>query len=190
MQVRRATPDDAAFIAAIYRPHVEERIASFEQVAPDAAEIARRMADAGDVYPWLVADEGGAVMGYAYAGAHRARHAYGWSVDTAIYVADEAQGRGVGRALYTALLDVLARQNFVMAFGGISMPNEASAALHKAMGFELVGRYRNVGFKQGAWRDTEWWGRPLATSQAPPAALHPVSTVIGDVLDQNNQAPT
>lgn len=190
MRVRRATQDDAAFIAAIYRPHVEERFASFEQVAPDAAEIGQRMMDAGDVYPWLVADEDGTVLGYAYAGAHRARHAYRWSVDTAIYVEDAAQGRGVGRALYSALLNALIRQNFVMAFGGISMPNEGSIALHKAMGFELVGRYRNVGFKQGAWRDTEWWGRPLAMSQAPPAALHPVSTVIGDVLDQRNQAPT
>lgn len=148
------------------------------------------MADAGDAYPWLVADDDGALLGYAYASAHRARHAYRWSADTAIYVADEAQGRGVGRALYTVLLDVLTRQGFVTAFGGIAMPNEASVALHKTMGFERVGRYRNVGFKQGAWHDTEWWGRPLATAQSPPAALHPVSTVIGDVLDQHNQATT
>lgn len=176
VRIRRATPTDAAFIAETYRPFVEDGFASFEMAAPDADEIARRIDAAADLYPWLIAEDT-APLAYAYASQHRTRAAYVTSVDTAIYCAPDARGKGVGKALYRALLDLLTRQSYVMAFAGIVVPNEASIALHRGVGFELVGTYPNVGHKQGAWRDTQWWGRSLAEPQDPPARLRSVSEV-------------
>lgn len=174
IRIRRATPDDAGFIAATYQPFVEDHWTSFETEAPDAGEIARRMAAAGDVYPWLVAeDEAGEPLGYAYGTRHRARAAYQTSVETAIYMA--APARGTGTRLYTALLDGLTAQNYVMAFAGIALPNPASQALHKACGFERIGLFPSIAYKHGAWRDTEWWARRLTEPTSPPAPLKPVS---------------
>lgn len=177
-QVRRATPGDSAAISDIYRPWVEDHWASFEQTAPDTGEIARRIAAAGEAYPWLAAvSPDGSILGYGYASPHRARASYRTSVDVAIYLAAAAQGQGLGRRLYATLLDLLTRQNFVTAFGGIALPNPASLALHRAMGFTEMARYTNVGFKHGCWRDTVWMQRPLATPQTPPAPLLPVPDI-------------
>ena len=172
---------DAPFIAEIYRPHVETGWASFEQVAPSANDIAERIASAGETYPWLIA-EAGEPLAYAYASQHRSRAAYQNSVDTTIYCTPNAQGRGVGRRLYQALLDTLTWQNFIMAFAGIALPNPASIALHQAVGFSLVGTYPNVGFKAGAWRDTQWWSRPLAEPHTPPKSILPVSESFNDLF--------
>lgn len=157
MILRLASPTDAAAIAAIYAPVVRETATSFEMEPPDADEMRRRMDAVLPSHPWLVAEEEGQVLGYAYAGAHRSRAAYQWSVEPSVYVAAEAQGRGIGRRLYTALFAVLRAQGFVRAYAGITIPNEASLGLHRAFGFEDVGVYRNVGYKHGAWHDV-WWG--------------------------------
>jgi L-amino acid N-acyltransferase YncA len=153
--VRPADPArDAAACAAIYAPHVDPGPASFEDVAPDAAEIAGRIASA---HVWLVAERDGEPAGYAYASRHRDRGAYRWAVDVAVYVAPEHTRRGVARALYVQLLPELARRGFRSACAGITLPNPASVALHEAHGFEPVGVYRRIGFKAGAWRDVGWW---------------------------------
>ena len=112
-------------------------------------------------YPYLVAENGGRVVGFAYASQHRARAAYRRSVDVTVYVAEHARGAGVGRALYGDLLPMLAERGFHAAFGGIALPNPGSVALHEAMGFEHVGVYREVGFKFGRWHDVGWWQRLL-----------------------------
>ena len=177
MQIRRAVPADAPFIAETYRPFVEDNWASFEQTAPDAEEIARRIEAAGDLYPWLIAHET-QPLAYAYASPHRVREAYVSSVDTTIYCAEGARGKGVGTKLYLALFDILALQGYVMAFAGIALPNDASVRLHQSVGFECIGTYPSVGYKHGAWRDTQWWGRPLAPPSDPPQQIRPVSDVI------------
>lgn len=177
--IRRAKIEDADFIAETYRPFVESHWASFEESAPDAAEIARRINTAGDRFPWLIAEDD-APLAYAYASAHRSRAAYSRSVETSVYTAEAARGKGISKALYLELLAVLTRQNYIMAFAGIVLPNEASIGIHKAVGFEYVGTYPHVGFKLGAWRDTEWYGRPLATPSSPPADIRPVSAVFQD----------
>lgn len=162
MHIRSATADDAAACAAIYRPHVVDGWTSFELTPPDDAEMARRIAAYGDSHGWLIAaDDEQRVVGYAYASPHRTREAYAPSVDVAIYVADHAQGAGLGRSLYTALFSQLRERNFHAAFAGIALPNAASEALHKAMGFTPVGIYREVGYKMGGWRDVGWWQRLL-----------------------------
>ena len=178
VQIRRAVLDDAEFIASTYRPFVEGHWASFELTPPSAETIGARMDAAGDQYPWLIAEDTNP-LAYAYASPHRSRAAYQTSVDTAIYCAAAARGKGVGKALYKKLIAVLTAQNYVMAFGGIAMPNEASIGLHRSVGFELVGTYKKVGYKDGAWRDTTWWAIPLADPQTPPAPIQPVSAVFG-----------
>ena len=176
IQIRRASTSDASFIADTYRPFVENHWSSFEREAPGAADIAERIHAAGDLYPWLIAEED-RQLAYTYASPHRTRAAYGTSVDTAIYCADGARGKGIGTRLYTALLETLARQGYVMAFAGIALPNDASIRLHRAVGFDCVGTYPNVGFKHGAWRDTQWWGKSLAEPVGPPSPIRKVSQV-------------
>jgi phosphinothricin acetyltransferase len=167
-------------MAEIYAPAVTDGFISFEEAAPDAAEFAARMTAGLRAYPWLVFEEDGRVLGYAYASEHRSRASYRWSVDVAVYVRDGFRRRGVGRALYGRLLSILKRPGFRMAFGGVALPNPGSVALHDAMGFKLVGVYPAVGFKLGAWRDVGWWsldlGDPAGSGRAPPEPI-PFSTL-------------
>jgi phosphinothricin acetyltransferase len=167
LHVRPADPDrDAAACAAIYAPYVDPGPASFEERPPGAAEVARRIREA---HAWLVAEDGD-IVGYAYASPHRARAAYRWAVDVAVYVDAEHTGRGAGHALYGALLPELARRGFRVACAGIALPNDASVALHERHGFRLVGVYERIGYKAGAWRDVGWWQLQLApTDEAAPA---------------------
>ena len=157
MQIRVAEPSDGAAIAGIYAPIVRETVISFEADPPSAAEMAVRIETILESHPWLVAEEDGRLLGYAYAGPHRSRAAYRWACDVSVYVRPEAQRRGVGGQLYRALIEILRRQNFAAAYAGIGLPNPASVALHESLGFGLVGIYRNVGFKFGAWHDVGWW---------------------------------
>lgn len=159
--IRAATADDAAACAAIYVPFVRDTWVSFETEEPDPAEMARRIADYGQSHAWLVAEQDGVVLGYAYGSAHRIRAAYGTSCDVAVYVSPQAARKGVGGALYSALLPKLAARGFHAAFAGIALPNDGSIALHRAAGFEPVGIYREVGWKLGGWRDVSWWQRLL-----------------------------
>jgi L-amino acid N-acyltransferase YncA len=166
--VRRVRPSDAAAIAAIYAPIVERSIISFEEVAPTSAGIRERIEAVAETWPWLVAAADDEVLGYVYASEHRTRAAYRWSVDVTAYVREDARGRGIGRDLYGVLFRVLELQGFHRAFAGITLPNDASVALHRSAGFEPVGVYREVGFKLGAWRDVSWWQRSIGGA-APPS---------------------
>ena len=177
VEYRLATAADAPAIAAIYAPYVQGTIISFETDAPDAAEIASRMARIGRQYPWLAASTDGRLVGYAYACENRSRLAYRWSVDAAVYLDASAQRNGIGSALYRRLFALLRAQGYVNVFAGISLPNAASVRLHEAMGFASIGVYRNVGFKLGAWRDVGWW--QLALREPPREPTEP--TAIGDV---------
>ena len=159
--IRAAATADAPAMQAIYAPIVETTAISFEEVPPTVEEMAERVETTLRSYPYLVAENGGRVVGFAYASQHRARAAYRRSVDVTVYVAEHARGAGVGRALYGDLLPMLAERGFHAAFGGIALPNPGSVALHEAMGFEHVGVYREVGFKFGRWHDVGWWQRLL-----------------------------
>ena len=164
MVVRHADPErDAAACAAIYAPYVTHGAISFEEHAPSAGQFAARIAGTSARYPWLVLErDDGAVAGYAYATRHHERAAYRWAVDVAVYVDRAHHRRGVGRTLYEALFELLCRQGLRMACAGVTLPNDASIALHRALGFEHVGTYREIGYKAGAWRDVSWWQRALA----------------------------
>jgi L-amino acid N-acyltransferase YncA len=175
--IRFAEPADGAALAAIYAPAVTERSTSFEYVPPDAAEMARRAARVMERTPWLVLEEEGDVLGYAYAGPHSERAAYQWSVDVSAYVADRAHRRGVARRLYRALFELLLHQGYVNAYAGITLPNAASEAFHAALGFTPVGVYHEVGYKFGRWHDVIWLERPLRSRPVEPAPPLPLSAV-------------
>ena len=161
LAIRPAAVTDAAAMHAIYAPIVETTAISFEDVPPTVSEMAERIETTVQSYPYLVAENAGGVVGFAYASPHRARAAYRWSADVTIYVGEHARGHGVGRALYEKLLPALAESGFHAAFAGIALPNPGSIALHEAMGFTLIGVYREVGFKLGRWHDVGWWQRLL-----------------------------
>jgi phosphinothricin acetyltransferase len=172
MTIRVARADDAAAIAAIYAPIVRDTVISFETEPPSAAEMRERMAAVLARLPWLVSeDAAGQVDGYAYAGRHRDKAAYQWSVDTTIYLREDARDRGLGKRLYVALFERLAGLGYYRAFAGIALPNAASVALHESVGFTTIGVYRQVGFKFGAWRDVGWWQRSLREPEAPSPTL-------------------
>ena len=182
--IRLAAPTDAAAIADIYRPAVVDRATSFEIDAPDAGQMATRIESCLARLPWLVADDDGVVLGYAYASPHRTRAAYQWSVDVSAYVSQAAHRRGVGRSLYEAIFRVLALQGFRNAYAGITMPNDASEAFHRALGFTTVGIYRGVGYKLGRWHDVLWLERALAPGDdTPPIPTIDLASLARSLLD-------
>jgi phosphinothricin acetyltransferase len=175
--LRHAEPErDAAACAAIYAPYVADSPTSFEDAPPTPAEFRARIAETSRTHPWIVLQGDDQVIGYAYASPHHPRAAYRWAASVAVYIDAGHHRRGAGRALYDALLDLLRRQRLWVAVAGITLPNDASVGLHRAVGFEQVGVYRDIGWKAGAWRDVSWWQLRLRSPHAdgrPPEPLVP-----------------
>jgi phosphinothricin acetyltransferase len=188
--IRMATPRDAPGIHAIYAPIVRDTFISFELEAPGESQIAQRIAATLRKYPWLVFEDGEGIAGYACAGEHRERLAYQWSVDVSCYVHPRARGRGVGKALYQALLRVLRVQGFRNAFAGIALPNDGSVALHESVGFTPLGRYRNVGYKLGAWHDSGWWQCAIGEFGPEPETPRALPELEGAVLEAALRSPS
>ena len=168
MRIRDATAADAAACAAIYAPYVLDTSVSFELEPPSEAEMAERIAAAQARHAWLVLEQDDRVVGYAYANRFSARPAYRWSVEVSIYLERGGHRTGGGRRLYEALLARLGERGYRRAMAGMSLPNEASEAFHRALGFQPVGVYRQVGWKHGAWHDVAWTQRTIAVGTDPP----------------------
>lgn len=171
-RIRPVRADDAAALAAIYAPYTATCI-TFESPAPPAEEFAGRIAAVSAHYPWLVCERDGAPTGYAYAHRFRERAAYDWDAELSVYLAPEARGRGVGKALYSALLSLLTLQGFINAYGTVAAPNVPSERLHLSCGFEHVFTLRRTGWKLGAWRDLAFFHRALGEYPASPASVIP-----------------
>jgi phosphinothricin acetyltransferase len=173
-EIRLVRPDDAEAILAIYGPIVRDTVISFELEVPTRQQMHDRITTVRAVFPWLVDEDNGIVRGYAYASRHHDRQAYQWSVNVSVYVAPDARGQGVARGLYGKLFSILRDLSYYTALAGITLPNDASVALHESFGFRAVGVYRNVGFKHGAWHDVGWWQMALAeydSNPGPPRAM-------------------
>jgi L-amino acid N-acyltransferase YncA len=168
MTIRDATALDAEACATIYRPYVTGTAITFESEPPSAAQMAERIATALRTHAWLVLEDAGRVVGYAYGTEFKARAAYRWSCEVSVYLERGRRRTGGGRALYEVLFDRLAERGYRTALAGVSLPNDASVGLHKAMGFEPVGTYRRIGWKHGAWHDVAWSQRFLSTGEDPP----------------------
>jgi L-amino acid N-acyltransferase YncA len=171
VHIRDASERDAEACAAIYAPYVTDTAVSFERVPPSAAEMAARIAGAAEAHAWLVLEHEGTVVGYAYGGPFKAREAYRWSCEVSVYLAQGQHRRGGGRALYEALFERLAARGFRTVVAGMTLPNDASVALHRSLGFEPVGTYRRIGWKFGEWRDVSWAQRTIGNEDGPPAEL-------------------
>jgi phosphinothricin acetyltransferase len=169
--VRDAVADDAARCAEIYAPYVRDTAISFETEPPTAEEMAGRIAEARRRHAWLVLEDEGRVTGYAYGGPFMARPAYQWAAAVSVYLEPGRRRTGAGRTLYAALFDRLAARGIRTVLAGIALPNDASTGLHRALGFELAGTYRRVGWKHGRWHDVAWYQRDLGTDAGPPEPL-------------------
>jgi phosphinothricin acetyltransferase len=170
--IRPATPADAAACAGIYAHYVRETAISFELDPPTAEEMAHRIESYQQRHAWLVLEDAGQVAGYAYASPYATRAAYDWSAEVSVYLAPGLRRSGAGRALYTDLFARLEDRGFRTLVAGITAPNEASLGLHRAMGFEVVGTFRDIGFKLGRWWDVIRLQRSLgAGREAAPEPL-------------------
>ncbi|MDL5157331.1 GNAT family N-acetyltransferase [Actinomycetospora termitidis] len=158
MTIRDATLEDADDCAAIYAPYVRDTVISLEEEPPTADVMARRIEGA---HVWLVGELDGRTVGYAYAGTFNERVAYRWTCTVSVYLETGRRRTGAGRALYEALVTRVREQGFVRAAAGITVPNEASVGLHRALGFADVGLFPRVGWKFDAWHDVAWMQRDL-----------------------------
>jgi phosphinothricin acetyltransferase len=165
---RSATERDASACAAIYAPYVTGTAITFESDPPSVAEMAARIAAAVRSHAWLVLEDAGRVVGYAYGSPFKSRAAYRWSCEVSVYLENGRRRTGGGRALYAALLDRLAARGFRTAVAGLTLPNDASVGLHRALGFESVGTYRHIGWKFDTWHDVEFVQREIRAGEDPP----------------------
>ncbi|MDT7742352.1 MAG: hypothetical protein QOE59_1430 [Actinomycetota bacterium] len=158
LTIRDASVEDAAACAALYAPYVRDTVISFETVAPDAVEMAGRIDGS---HAWLMGEEDGRPVGFAYGGPFNPREAYRWACSVSVYLEVGRRRTGAGRALYEALFARLVDLGLRRAAAGITLPNEASVGLHAALGFETVGTFPRIGWKDGAWYDVAWMQRDL-----------------------------
>ena len=168
MTIRDARRSDVPAMLAIYAPFVEHTAVSFEYDVPTEAEFARRLEEHQAAFPWLVGEENGRVMGYAYAGRAFERAAYGWNAEISCYLAPELRGRGVGRRLYARIEEILTRLGYYKLFAVVTSANAPSVAFHRALGFRDAACFRNVGYKQGGWYDVLWLEKTLCARPEPP----------------------
>jgi L-amino acid N-acyltransferase YncA len=174
MQIRAASIADADAMAAIYAHHVAHGTASYDTEARSVAATEELIADfLAKGWPMLVAEHDGLVAGYAYAGQFRPRAAYAWACENSVYIAPGQQGRGIGKALLTALVDTAERAGFRTMVAVIGGAEPASVALHSACGFAHIGRLAGMGWKQGRWLDTIYMQRALGDGTATPAGVPP-----------------
>lgn len=166
--VRRATTADAAGCLEVYASYVRETTVTFEDEVPTVREFAGRMTVALEHHDWLVAEVGGRVAGYAYAGPVKERAAFRWSCEVSVYVEPGARGLGLGRTLYRALFTRLEDLGFRRLLAVVALPNEPSVTLHRAMGFREAGRLERIGFKHGRWLDVAWLQADLGPDPAAP----------------------
>lgn len=173
MNIRIATPEDAPALLEIYAPYVQNTSITFEYEVPSVEDFSERIRHTLEKYPYLVAEENGVPIGYAYVSAFKSRAAYDWSVETSIYVDQNRKHAGVGKALYTALEKLLTRQNLCNLCACITYPNPASIAFHESFGYKTVAHFHQSGFKQGEWLDMIWMEKELCPHANPPKPFLP-----------------
>ena len=182
--IRIARDEDAAAIHAIYARVVTDGVATFETALPGVAAMRERIRARLQHYPWLVWEEDGEVLAYAYAGRFRERAAYDWIAETSIYVRDDAHRRGIARRLYGTLLDTMRLQGINQAIGVITLPGMISVAMHEAIGFNAAGVWRQCGYKLGQWWDVGVWQKELHPAASPPQPVIPFQEILGSAALQ------
>lgn len=181
-KIRFACEDDASRLLAIYAPYVENTTVSFEYDVPGEDEFKGRIRGIKKDYPYLVCENEGEIVGYAYAVRTMRRAAYAWNVELSVYLKEECTSRGIGTALYSALFEILRLQNVQNAYACLCSPNPKSERLHRKMGFELAGTWHDTGFKNGSWHDIMWFEKRIGNGEVPPKAFVPVNALDAKAL--------
>ena len=174
MRIRFASPEDSPALLAVYASYISTPI-TFECELPSEEAFAGRVAHIGAFYPYLVCEEAGRITGYAYAHRHMEREAYQWNAELSVYLAPARTARGLGKTLYGLLMELLRLQGVRTVFGCVTVPNAASEALHRSLGFDRVGTYQQAGWKNGAWHDVAWFSKaigPYDATPQPPVSVH------------------
>ena len=188
--LRIATPDDGAALAKIYEYFVDNTTITFEYAPPSEEEFSERIAHKLEKYPYIVAEENGIPIGYAYAAEFRERAAYNWDTELSVYVTLGKHRAGVGKRLYSALTEILREQNFVNLYAWITTPNPESISFHEKMGFEKVCEIPATGYKQGQWCGIAWYQKRITETSAPKEII-PFPTLdkrkIEKILDSHNR---
>lgn len=174
MNLRFAAPEDVPALLAVYQNYIPTTV-TFEYTLPTPEEFSRRVSSVSALYPYLVLEKGNKVLGYAYAHPIAERAAYGWGAELSVYLRPDAVGKGLGKRLYRALIELLRLQGVHTVYGLVARPNPASEALHAALGFRVMGVQQKAGYKNGRWIDLLWFERAVAPYDPDPAPLIPVS---------------
>ena len=180
--IRLATTKDAEGILNIYVPYILNTSFTFETELPSVPAFADRINEYLKNWPWLVCEIDGMIAGYAYGGKHRERTAYQWCVESSIYIHDDFQKAGIGKALYAALIEIFKRQGFRNVYAVINLPNDKSVKFHESCGFEYFATYENVGYKLGKWKNVGWWKLSVNEYGDEPAAPIKFSEMNKDFL--------
>lgn len=186
--LRQARPEDAEAVLEIYAPYIKNTNITFEYEVPSLPAFRERMEGIVEGYPYLVCEIDGVMAGYAYAHRYKERAAYQWDAELSVYLREEYARRGIGRAFYTALMEILKEQNVRNVYGIVTSPNPPSEALHTAMGFRLFGVSRKTGYKMGKWIDVSGFERPIGDPDSPPGRLLAIGQVpperIAEILNE------
>jgi L-amino acid N-acyltransferase YncA len=178
LQIRLIKESDAEAVLNIYKYYVDHTIISFEYEAPTFEEYVQRIKTNTENYPWLVCLHENKIIGFAYGSVHRYRTAYQWSPESTIYLTPDFHARGIGTILYETLFSLLKLQGYYNVFAGVALPNEKSVAFHKALCFEEIGIFRNVGYKHGNWHHTQWFQLTLQEHKMSPAKPKKMEEII------------
>lgn len=171
-KIRFVRLEDAEAIRAIYSQYISTPI-TFEIEVPTIEEMRSRISEYSKHFPWLVMERNEEIIAYAYATNFKARAAYRWSVESSVYVDEKHVGQGLGKILYAELMKVLRNNGVLNVIGVITLPNSQSAGLHESMGFQFVGKFPEVGFKNGKWWDVGYWQLTLPKPEAPEEVRKP-----------------
>ena len=180
--IRPARESDANEILDIYAPYIEKTAITFECRVPDPDSFRRRIRDIAKDYPYLVCLLDDRIVGYAYAHRQMERAAYGWNAELSVYLSPDHQRNGIGRALYTALIEILELQNIRNLYAGITLPNPKSQGLHRALGFRDLGVYHLTGYKFGSWRDVVWMEKRIGTDEELPKPFLPIHRLDWEIV--------
>lgn len=184
MKLRLATTEDASPILDIYTPYIENTSFTFETETPTVEAFRERIDSYLRNWPWIVCEIDGVVAGYAYGARYRERSGYQWCAECSIYIHDNYQRRGIGEALYTALIELLKLQDYRNLYAVINLPNEKSVAFHEKMGFKFFAMYENVGYKLGRWKNVGWWQLQLNDYSMEPAVPKKFSEINKETVEK------
>ena len=173
MKIRFASVKDSAELLNIYSQYIDTPI-TFEHKLPSLQEFSKRISDISAIYPYLILEDDEEIIGYAYANRHMQREAYGWNAVLSIYLSSSSTSKGMGKKLYSTLIDILKLQGIINVYAGVTVPNLKSEKLHSSLGFKVIGTYHNTGFKCGKWHDVVWFEKSISNYEQLPSPIKQV----------------